>query len=977
MLSGQEERDSIFQTIRGGKGGPGGPGGSGHAMSHGGNGGNGEGPKFYYNITAGRVTMPVDVRDASSAAALMYQRRQMEENHEIEVIQRDDLRLIHEISSGPDYFLHAGRNEGRAVVVKVFNPGPSHMVRHRLELTAEVSKRFMHSNLLRVDRISSPASLSHFIVYQGVYWKSAEGSLAAVLKTDLWSCIRLGFKLITGISAGMNYLHGQGVFRQSIEVDNFDIFLDADDQPMICFDPPEPQEVLTQDPEDNAWTVLNAVCENIFMSANSLLYQQPSNVATEILDVVRPTCNVAVTESTAASGAIQEMELSTLLQRKFGWHTIERGEQSLVVVAQQNQLELKTNLSPIYRRTHSDERNPHRCPGYVREEIRFTTTTRDSVVVVHDTPSPLEICFICHETANPDEAFRCICGDLDRGSRHTIKCGKCGLWSHADCVGNPKEFTCQPCCHPKESFREQARNVDLKRIKLIRTFGSSSEYFVPTGEKDGHTVVVRVRNRTTIVRKRLELTLELLKRLMHPNVLQIMKTSSPQSPFHFIVYEDVYWKNAEGPLSFALRTNLQRSISLGFRMIAGISAGMSYLSVQGLGLRLEWFDIFVDIDDRFVIRVNPLSPFEGSNTVEFQEREDTWVVFNELCRRTLGSANRVLHRMECQMCNLWSQTEYTWNPNDFTSQLGIPSDDTWAGFNAVSQRSTDPFRHKQEIIRAPEVLGVVPFGSISDNLLAPSALSFNLNANRQTIQHEEVPFAVPPRREYVWWTLDRGQQSLATVARRIALELEANLYLPSIHRLTQTDLRSGHRCPGYIREEIRLATTMVNSAVVVHDTPCPLEICPICHEVVGLDEVLRCVCGDTAPGSNHTIKCQKCNLWSHSECVGNPKKEFTCGLCIGPESNPATTVSVACESSLQDIEGCMTVALTPTPNLNPHRTPPATALPLTPEALTPPMQGEMPDFASSPSIFFQFLFYFILVLNLCLLFGSYGVYLVY
>jgi hypothetical protein len=89
--------------------------------------------------------------------------------------------------------------------------------------------------------------------------------------------------------------------------------------------------------------------------------------------------------------------------------------------------------------------------------------------------------------------------------------------------------------------------------------------------------------------------------------------------------------------------------------------------------------------------------------------------------------------------------------------------------------------------------------------------------------------------------MDRGQQSLATVARQITLDL--NMSISHLHR-SPSDQQSSHRCPGYIHEEFMLATTTHDSAVIAHDTPGPLEICSICHEVVGLDEVFRCICGD-------------------------------------------------------------------------------------------------------------------------------------
>ncbi|KAJ7478041.1 paired amphipathic helix [Mycena galericulata] len=86
-----------------------------------------------------------------------------------------------------------------------------------------------------------------------------------------------------------------------------------------------------------------------------------------------------------------------------------------------------------------------------------------------------------------------------------------------------------------------------------------------------------------------------------------------------------------------------------------------------------------------------------------------------------------------------------------------------------------------------------------------------------------------------------------------------------------------------------LKTTTHDSTVMAHDTPGPLETGSICHEVVGLHEMFQCICGDSTPGSRHTIKCRVCKLWSHSDCVGNPKQEFTCRGCVDIHPAPLTT----------------------------------------------------------------------------------------
>jgi hypothetical protein len=183
--------------------------------------------------------------------------------------------------------------------------------------------------------------------------------------------------------------------------------------------------------------------------------------------------------------------------------------------------------------------------------------------------------------------------------------------------------------------------------------------------------------------------------------------------------------------------------------------------------------------------------------------------FECLSIKVLGSANRVVHS-RFTLCTI-------------------------AEFSNIC--TTD-----ERIDRSPVTLDVLRRPSIPQNSLSlssPASLQSFESASSENIP-EEPP--VPPRREYVWRTTNLGQQSLATVAARIALDLD--MKLSSINRLAWTGGRSPHRCAGYIREEVTLAPTTADSAVVSHDTPSPREICSVCHEVVGLYEVFQCICGD-------------------------------------------------------------------------------------------------------------------------------------
>ncbi|KAJ7216898.1 hypothetical protein C8J57DRAFT_1732406 [Mycena rebaudengoi] len=379
--------------------------------------------------------------------------------------------------------------------------------------------------------------------------------------------------------------------------------------------------------------------------------------------------------------------------------------------------------------------------------------------------------------------------------------------------------------------------IPTKHLKLTHEIGSGPGYFIHAGENKGRAVIVKVFNAGPNVRQKLDSTVALSKGLMHPNVLRIEGISSRASLTQFISYESVHSKNAEGPLATALRDNLDRSITLGFKLVGGLSAGMNHIRVQGISLASlgeQNFDVFLDINDRFLISINSNSrPSENDDNTVSREPEEakSWNIFNDLCRRVLKSANRVLH-------------------------------------NSVIDRNPRILDH----FRQPSIVQGSPTpASATCRPDPPEESSSSLNGMT-------TPSPSTPRREYVWRIMHRGQQrSLGTIAAQIAMDLE--LKSSTLNKLVWLDTRNAHRCVGYAREEITLATTTVDSAIIAHNTPSPTEICPICHEVVGFHEALRCICGDRNPGLGRTIRCRTCKLWSHVDCVGSPAV-FICQICV-------------------------------------------------------------------------------------------------
>ncbi|KAJ7182452.1 hypothetical protein C8R43DRAFT_940606 [Mycena crocata] len=112
----------------------------------------------------------------------------------LQIIRNEHLKLICELGSGPGYFLHAGQNKTRAVIVKVFKEAPT--AEEQLENTIALSKRMMHPNVLRIEGRSQPGAMHRFITYENAHSKNAVGPLAMALKGDTMTSMTLGFKMV-------------------------------------------------------------------------------------------------------------------------------------------------------------------------------------------------------------------------------------------------------------------------------------------------------------------------------------------------------------------------------------------------------------------------------------------------------------------------------------------------------------------------------------------------------------------------------------------------------------------------------------------------------------------------------------------------------------------------------------------------------------------------------------------------------------
>ncbi|KAJ6458824.1 hypothetical protein C8R47DRAFT_144518 [Mycena vitilis] len=216
----------------------------------------------YNTFSCGRKRLQPDDRPDASGPATKRSRGGDALDRGLNVIPAEHLRLVLEIGSAPGYFVHAGEVAGRAVIVKVFNAGPT--VREQLESTVALSQGLLHPNVLRLEGVSSPESLGHFLTYENAHWNSADGPMADALQCDLTRSIALGFKMVAGLSSGINYLSVQGISLGSLGMENFDIFLDVNDRFLISINPPIASNATRARPQNTtttSWNILNSLCQ--------------------------------------------------------------------------------------------------------------------------------------------------------------------------------------------------------------------------------------------------------------------------------------------------------------------------------------------------------------------------------------------------------------------------------------------------------------------------------------------------------------------------------------------------------------------------------------------------------------------------------------------------------------------------------------------------------------------------------------------
>ncbi|KAJ7649787.1 hypothetical protein FB45DRAFT_1017232 [Roridomyces roridus] len=330
------------------------------------------------NIYPGVKRRREDSEDLHVFGERKRKQRRKEDREGMKIIRNENLSLVFEIGHGPGYLLHAGKIKGRAVIVKVFDAGRN--AREHLDATVLLSQGLLHPNVLRIEGISSPTSIPHFIAYEDAHRKKAEGPLAAALRDDLDTSIELGFKMISSLSSGINYLDTQGI-ALPLRPENIDVFLDINDRFLLSLNPPT-NATNTAHPEEHGthsvWTLLNGLCQKVLRLANRALHDEDIERTPTAFNSSRsaetsrpsrgPSLEQAIVQSEEAVPGDSEEAPPILPRREYVWRTMDV-PQSLGTIAPQIAPEASIGA---------------------RETLAIRTA--DSAVVSHDAPTIQEVC---------------------------------------------------------------------------------------------------------------------------------------------------------------------------------------------------------------------------------------------------------------------------------------------------------------------------------------------------------------------------------------------------------------------------------------------------------------------------------------------------------------------------------------------------------------------------------------------------------
>ncbi|KIK60851.1 hypothetical protein GYMLUDRAFT_596930 [Collybiopsis luxurians FD-317 M1] len=313
-------------------------------------------------------------------------------------------------------------------------------------------------------------------------------------------------------------------------------------------------------------------------------------------------------------------------------------------------------------------------------------------------------------------------------------------------------------------------------------------------------------------RKLWQSTIDYARRLLDPNFLNIVGTSSEDDRVPYILFDAAHQNSTCHLIACGLRQGEREITMFGTRIVYGIASGLYTLSQTGPRFSLanfgsENFDLFSDDVGNTVLAFTPHGeqceqrckvidltihpPWVEGDAVPFEVKKDGIGVFNSLITKVFNDANHIIYREKLDR-----------NDDD-----DLQFDSSYLNASTKQQR-TDPSAERT---------------SARDAIFGPDQIK-----------------DIACRREVSWTSLglnmplfnisETYEDVLRSISHLDRVPERSSLDLP--RRTGQRKSAAAHTCQGYRREEITFTPDAVRNAILIFKQPSLNEVCQLCGEVI-------------------------------------------------------------------------------------------------------------------------------------------------
>ncbi|KDR67643.1 hypothetical protein GALMADRAFT_1070341 [Galerina marginata CBS 339.88] len=391
--------------------------------------------------------------------------------------------------------------------------------------------------------------------------------------------------------------------------------------------------------------------------------------------------------------------------------------------------------------------------------------------------------------------------------------------------------------------------LNLRNVSLIQEIYKGHGYRIHSArdKRSGEVVSIKIYEGDR-AKERCSASARFLveRKMMHSNIPHLIAVSALESEIPFLVLDGEYEHTVDYVLSRALQKDLKESLTLGLQTVISLSLGLNYLQDFEFPFASVGLDQFVVFSSRgkMIIAFDLEEPTQINQSDQesglSNGMNDARAFFHELCHRVFDAACKA-HYKSRQIQRVY--------------------------FNEFDDLPEDRFEEVDDDLSSS---------------IAPTSPSARQGGPpwQKLPRHQDGQ-----RQELVWKSHSTDSVALSDISHQFTdlLNSHRSSTEPALNRRRgrHTSITS-HRCPGYNRIEITLATDITRNAIVSHSSPTPGEICLVCKEIVK-EDIFNCICGSNGDEFTPTVRCSACSEWHHRPCVrffsANNHHKFVCERC--------------------------------------------------------------------------------------------------